>query len=216
MMALIAKNDGGGSGYEPVPAGLHKAICYAVYDLGHQVVEFQGQTKVQHKVMVAWELPEERMEYEKDGEQINMPRVISKEYTLSLHEKANLRADLVGWRGREFTEQEEQGFDLTKIVGKPCQINVIHRKSKKSGNTYANIAAIMQAPKDGSMKGLQPENPQMWYDIESEIPPDTIPEWIVKKIMESNEKKGIPLDVQEDVAEYYNAFEEDLDSDLPF
>jgi len=208
-MALIAKDSGGGD-YKPVEAGLHRAICYAIYDLGHQVFEFQGETKVLHKILVNWELPDERIDVEKDDETVNLPRAISKEYTLSLHEKSNLRADLIGWRGREFTHEELEGFNLEAIIGKPCQLNVVHGVSKKSGNTYAKIVAVLKAPKDGSMKDMKAENPLVMYEIDDAIP-DTIPQWIVDKINNSNEKKGLPPDVPE-----YNIPEYDPDDDIPF
>ena len=56
---------------------------------------------------------------------------ISKFYTLSLHEKSNLGQDLVSWRGRPFTETERQGFDITKLIGVTCQLNVMHTDSGK-------------------------------------------------------------------------------------
>ena len=47
-MGLTVSDTGGGS-YDPVPAGVHKAICYALYDLGTQAFEWQGQKKKQEK-----------------------------------------------------------------------------------------------------------------------------------------------------------------------
>ena len=38
-----------------------------------------------------------------DFDGVDKPIAISEFYTLSLNEKANLRRDLVGWRGRSFT-----------------------------------------------------------------------------------------------------------------
>ena len=34
-------------------------------------------------------------------------------------------------RGRPFTETERQGFDITKLIGVPCQLNVMHTDSGK-------------------------------------------------------------------------------------
>jgi len=62
---------------------------------------------------------------------------------LSLHEKSNLGMDLVSWRGRPFTEQEKQGFDITKLIGVPCQINVMHNDSGKE-----KISSVMPLGKD--------------------------------------------------------------------
>lgn len=59
-----------------------------VIDLGEQWSEaFQ---KTNHKVMITWEVTDESTTI--DGEE--KPRVISKEYTLSLSQKATLRSHL--------------------------------------------------------------------------------------------------------------------------
>lgn len=73
------------------------------------------------------------------------PRIISKEYTLSLSDKATLRRDLESWRGQRFSDDDIYvvGFDLQNILGKPCQITVGHNTSK-TGKTYADIAGIVR------------------------------------------------------------------------
>jgi hypothetical protein len=83
-----------------------------------------------------WELPEELMD---DGK----PFVISKFYTNSLNEKATLRADLMSWRGRDFTSEELRGFDLQSILGAPCLINVVHDENKK-----AKVTSVAKLPKN--------------------------------------------------------------------
>jgi len=104
---------------------MHKAICYGVYDLGTQFNETFGNKN--HKVLLQWELPEARIDIQKDGEDLNLPRAQSKIYTLSLHEKANLRKDLESWRGKSFTATELEGFDLKNLLGVDCQLQVIHK-----------------------------------------------------------------------------------------
>ena len=54
------------------------------------------------------------------------PRAISETYTNSLGEKANLRKMLENWRGRAFTQEEMDGFDLRNVLGKACMISVVH------------------------------------------------------------------------------------------
>lgn len=135
-MSLIAKNDG--EKFELTPEGTHLARCFRLIDVGTQTFEYQGKEKKAHKVLISWEIPAELRE---DG----TPFQISKKYTVSLHEKASLRKDLEAWRGRAFTEQELDGFDLKNIVGKACYINIAHEV--KGDKTYANIKSIMALPK---------------------------------------------------------------------
>lgn len=127
-------------------------------DIGTHETEYQGQKKEQNQVMITFELPEELMEF--DGE--TKPYIINRFYTKSLHEKASLRNDLASWRGRDFTEEELKEFDLDNILGKPCQINVIHEAKKPSG-VRAKITAILPAGK-GAPKFVPYTKP--WrYDI---------------------------------------------------
>jgi hypothetical protein len=129
--------------YEPVPSGNHVGRCVQMIEIGTVNYEWQGEKKTLHKVRVTWELPlETKVFHEDKGEQ---PYVVSKEYTLSMHEKSNLRKDLESWRGKPFTEAEAEAFDITKLLTAPCMLNIVH--NVKDGNTYANIASITPLPK---------------------------------------------------------------------
>ena len=133
-MAIVAK---AGANYKPAPAGTHAAVCCDVVDLGELKVEYQGKAKVQHKIKIVWQIDELR----DDG----APHRVSKRYTLSLHEKAGLRKDLEGWRGRPFNEEELKGFDVEVLLAKTALLNVIHKES--NGSTFANVTGIMRLPK---------------------------------------------------------------------
>jgi len=131
-MAIIAKSSGEGQSFTPAPTGVHQAVCVDVVDLGVLDVSWQGQTKRQHKVNLAWQLNEDR----DDGK----PYLIFKRYTLSLHEKAALRKDLESWRGRKFTREEEMGFDIETVIGANCLLNVTH--NQVGDRTYANVSSV--------------------------------------------------------------------------
>ena len=96
---MFIPNPSEGGSFTPVPAGSHLAVCYRIIDLGTQKVVFQNENKFLRKVMVSWELPDEKMD---DGR----PFVISKRYTWSMHEKATLRKHLEAWRGKGFSEED--------------------------------------------------------------------------------------------------------------
>lgn len=99
-------NDAGSGNYEQPPVGTHLARCIKVIDIGTQKGEFQGKVTMKRQVIIGWELPNETMT---EGEHAGKPFGVSKFYTASLNEKANLRADLANWRGRDFTPQELGG-----------------------------------------------------------------------------------------------------------
>ena len=186
-MGLIARDKGGGD-FTPIPEDLHLAICYGIWDLGSQFTNFSDHPV--HQVVIVWELPEVRGEFERDGKKMDLPRAISQKYTVSLHEKANLRKALESWRGKKFTEEELKGFDLKKLLGVPCQIQVLH--NVKDGKTYANVGAIIKAPQG---KKIAPENPLTFFSFEDgkDIPLNT-PQWIKDIITKAEEFKGMRQD----------------------
>ncbi len=172
-MALMAKDTGGGS-FELTPAGNHIGVCYMVCDLGDQESTYQGESKILRKVRVSWELPGEHMA---DGR----PFSVSKIYTLSLSEKANLRKDLESWRGRAFTDEELEGFDLFNVLGKACMINIIHEAS--NNKTYANVASVASLPK--GVTAPQATNAQVAFSLEDANAREVyaaLPEWLQGKI----------------------------------
>lgn len=130
-----------GSNFVPPPAGSHIAICYRFIDYGTQQVEWKGTTKLQRKVLLSWELPNERME---DGS----PFTIARKYTWSMSEKSNLRHDLEAWRGKAFTADDFSGptrFNIKNILGKACLLSIVHEE--KDGSTYANLMGVSAVPK---------------------------------------------------------------------
>ena len=133
-MPIIAK---AGATFKPAPSGTFAAVCVDVIDLGALEVTYAGKTKVQHKIRIVWQIEEE--------DENGRPFQVSRRYTLSLHEKAGLRKDLESWRGRAFNEEECQGFDIEKLLGVGCLLNIIH--NTKDGSTYANVSGIMKLPK---------------------------------------------------------------------
>ena len=180
-MGFTAKDSGGSGGeWEPVPRGVYQAVCYAVVDLGTQFNQMYGHE--QHQCWISWELPTEEIEIE--GEM--KPRVISRFYTVSLGEKAHLRNHLESWRGQSFTDEELAGFDISRLIGVNCQLNIIH-KTKKDGKIRAEVSSIM--PLSKGMKKVDSEAEYVYFSIEEhglDIP-DTVPEGIKRIFMKSRE-----------------------------
>lgn len=143
-MGLIAKDSGGGS-FTPVAPGMHLARCYRIVDLGTQTTDFQGQTKHLQKVMLQFEVHGE----DDNGKALVTPKgepmSISKNFTLSLAEKATLRKDLQAWRGREFTADELRGFELKNVLGVWAMITA-SKAVGNNGKEYTNIVSINPVP----------------------------------------------------------------------
>lgn len=188
-MSLIAKKEGGDFDFQICPAGNHVATCISVVDLGVQEVNFQGTISYKRKVRVSWELPNELIQ---EGNFSGQPFSVSKNYTLSLNEKAILFKDLTSWRGRAFTQQELDGFDLYNILGVNCMLNVVHVPSQDGPKTYANVASVSQMPK--GMNRIQNINPLLSFNTEEYTPEqwDSLPEWLQNKINIPQPKQAEP------------------------
>ena len=184
----MPKATSSGSDFTPIAAGVQHAVCYQVIDIGTQ--PSFGNFPARRKVKIVWELPNEKGMFKaKDGSAIELPRAISKDYTLSTDTKANLRKDLEAWRGKPFTADEADSFEVGNLIGANCQLLVVHKPSAKDPTKiYANVGAVMPLAK-GTAK-LTPENPTMVYDLPEEgqitFPAD-LPEWIQNQIKNSEE-----------------------------
>lgn len=200
----------------PAPAGNHVARCVRVIELGLQKETGQYGTKIQHKLMLGFELPTELHTFkEENGPE---PFMLSSEYTVSLGEKANLRKDLESWRGQPFTPAELESFDVGKLLGVPCLLNVVHNKAK-NGNTYANVKGITPLPKGFTCPAAISE--LLKYEIEggkNEVF-GKLPEWIRNKISGCEDWKAQPAANEATTAEEYAdtaASADPNDTSIPF
>lgn len=212
-MPINATNNG--TVRELIPAGNYVARCYQMIEIGTVTDTVMGKQVTAKKVRIGWELPEElRVFNPEKGEQ---PLVISKEYTLSMNEKSNLRKDLKSWRGKDFTEDEAKCFDITKLIGAACMLNIIHKPSASDPTkVYEQIAGLTPLPK--SMKAPPAINPVflLSYDDFDSKAFSSLPDFIKTKMQSSMEFQAISNPNERSFpAEVHNEIEEPID-DLPF
>jgi len=197
---------------ELIPAGNYVARCYSMIHIGTITETIMGEEKVMNKVRITWELPTElRVFKEENGEQ---PMVISQEFTLSMHEKSNLRKFLESWRGKGFTEDQAESFDITKLLGVPCMINIIHKEAKK-GNEYALISNVSAMPK--GMECPPQVNPNFEFNYEDKFDEkalESFPDFIKDKMKSSDEFKKLFQPENSDLPETDLGNTNDPDDDL--
>lgn len=166
------------------PEGTHFARLIRIIDCGTQHSDKFGTD--QHKIRMTFELVDEKYEFdEAKGEQ---PFLIDRQYTLNLNPKASLRKDMEAWRGKKFTKAElEDGFDMKKLINSAGQVQIVHTPSADGDATYANIGALMAAPK--GIKVTRPENDRFLFSIEEFDQElfDSFPDWIREMIESSPE-----------------------------
>jgi len=167
---------------DPVPTGTHLGVCYMVVDLGTQHSDmFDKDT---HQVLIGWELPEERISFERDGQTIEGPRAISKTYTASISPKSTLGKHLVAWRGAVFTDEETDRFELSDLIGMSAMITVVH-----NDNGNAKVESVTGLPK--GMNAPEAENAPIFFSMEEGFDiPENAYDWVKDTIKESKEYKA--------------------------
>ena len=176
-----------GGSYELPPAGVYLARCIKMIDIGTQTNESPKYgVKKQREIILYWELLTDddtgEAVFMEDGKSVF---VISNKYTWSMHTKANLRKTLDSWRGVPFTDEEAKDFEISKLLGKYCKLQVVHNVS--GDRTFANVGSIMTTTKEPA--GV---NKLVTFSIED---PDmevyeSLPEWLKDKINSAPEFDG--------------------------
>ncbi len=175
-MALTYPVSGGGD-FKQLPGGTHIGICDIVADMGIQPGN-DLYPKARPQVYVRFEVPSERIEWEKDGKKHEGPAIIGRIFTASMHEKATLRIFLEGWRGRKFTDEEAGKFDISTILGKACMLNAI--ENLKDGKVRVKIAAVSPLPK--GITAARAELPLLYYAKDDMSGFDRLQPWLQEKI----------------------------------
>ena len=187
-MPLLAKNES--KGFEKPTPGMHDAICVFVEDIGTHTVKTQWGDKKQHKIVICWEIDE----LIKSGEYTNRPFMLSRRYTFTLFEKGNLSKTLESWFAKKISDEvRKTGFDLEKLIGKRCTLNLI----ESDDGQYVNVENVL------------PPN------VANKLTPvcTVVPEWITRTRAESLEAKESAVASSND---FNDTFAEPADQPLPF
>jgi len=177
-MGLIVK------GTAQLAEGTYAAVCTGVVDIGTQLNEFYG--KKRDEVLIIWTLPDELIEVE--GEML--PRQVNNTYSATISGASRLRALLEGWRGKRFTNEELEGFDLRNILGTSCFVTV-KRGVSKAGKEYINVESVSRFPK--GVRPLDTGVEPILYCIEDDWAFEelqTLPEWIQNRVKASEQYKA--------------------------
>ena len=147
--------------------GSYAALCNIVAMLGLQPTQYGPKPKV----YLRFEVPSEHYP---DGH----PYTLGATLTASLSPKAVLSQWIQAWRGVPFSPEDLKGFDLFKLLGKSCLINV----SEVAGGagTYSVITTLSALLR--GMPPLTPHYPLLKYSDNYRGDLDKMPPWIQEKI----------------------------------
>lgn len=161
--------------------GTYMARVSSIIDLGVQPqTDWQtgDATDSKPRVLFTWTLPTETQERElDDGTVETYARVISKEYTLSNHEKSNL-VKIVKTLKPDLKS-------LNELLDFECMVSV---GSTINGN--AKVTNCVKAPKGMSIDVLERPPVNFDFDAPSEDAFMTLPNWIKGKITEAENYGG--------------------------
>lgn len=200
--------DSGGGDFEQPPVGTHVSRCVKMIDIGTQRGEYQGKATSKRQCIIGWELPTELMS---DGDYAGKPFIVSRFYTASLGEKANLRKDLANWRGRDFTDQELQGFESKNILDKTCLLSLTQNDKGKT-----RITGVMALPKGTQVPARV--NPLVYFSLDEfdQAVFDSLSDGYKKLIMASPEYQEIQNPAAQTTSKKGAGSFADMDDDVPF
>lgn len=208
-MAIIAtKNQ---KSFDPIPEGAYPARIYQIIHIG-TVPGFQGQ--LQNKVRITFEFPTETKVFkEENGEQ---PMVLSQDYTLSFHEKSQLRKVIDACDPKALKSVGDDGlveqYDIENLLGKACLVTVVHKEAKTGEAIYANIANCTVMPKGMTCPPQINESKSLSYDNFDHAYFATLPQFLQDKIKASSEYQWMMSDKSDDAV----PFPDEVDmSDIP-
>jgi hypothetical protein len=122
---------------EPAPEGTYRAVCVDEYELEPK----QTKYGMRDRIRLVFELEELNPKAE------NKPYTVWATFGASIGTKSYLGKFLSAWRGQKFTPEDlKNGFDLEKVVGVSCQIQIVHSHAD-DGTVYGNVEAVMPLAK---------------------------------------------------------------------
>jgi hypothetical protein len=214
-MALNFPVKGGGD-FKGLPSGSYIALCDMVVFLGLQPGSGLYPDP-KYQVYIRFQVPTERVQFEKDGNNMEGPAVIGQAFTASMHKKARVRAILESWRGKAFTDDEAAVFDVASVLGKPCMLGVVEKES--GGKIYSNISSVGPIPR--GVPHPVAEGNLIYHAPGEEGMYEHLPAWIKKKLEEqlkptAHTRNTTPPEPGDDVP--ISAYENDYitDDDIPF
>jgi|TARA_R110000796_G_scaffold8601_1_gene28038 hypothetical protein len=156
-MSLTLKTDGD---FETLDKGQYRGTCYRIVDLGTTEQEYEGVKSKKKRLHITFEITNAIEPATNDASMADgRPFAVSHTYTASLFESATLRKHLVSWRGKNFSEEEEAGFDVTKLLGCTANVEVGHTK-----NGNAKIIGLFKP--DGGIEKIATVNEQAMFDLD--------------------------------------------------
>ena len=173
------------SDFELPNTGIVSAVCINVVDGRYTKNTYMGQDKGwARKIWILWEI-EQRIT---KGQFAGQHMVISKEYTFAVGEKANLRKDVEGWRGKKFEERKNADGTISLLTEKKQNGKIV--KIPFAVDMLINANCLLYLEDVGKTKSFIKPTKIMRFEgnnhiaVKREITPNYVPDWLQKIIQE--------------------------------
>ena len=159
-------SEGGNTDFPKLEKGIYQGTCFRIVDLGTSDQTYGKEVSKKTRLCITFEVteavdPDTNETLMEDGR----PYAVSKTYTASLHEAAALRKHLESWRGKSFTEEELNGFDIGKLLGCTARIEVGHTEPSDKGAGGNPKILSLQRPDGGIEQDKQTKNDKQKFDL---------------------------------------------------
>jgi hypothetical protein len=168
------------SNFEKLAEGSYGCRLYGIGDLGDQEITYQGDTKVQRKILLTFELDAHMA----DGRVFSL----SKDYTFTFYDQGKLLPVIEALLQRKLSDAEFDEFDITSLIGKEGMMEVKH-----SEKGFPNINTITRLARGVA---LPPKTNQPWFWWLTEDGFDAkaferAPKWAQEKTTKSPQYKAL-------------------------
>jgi hypothetical protein len=175
-MAIVAK--GSDKARELTPVGNYFGVVIGVYDIGTHDSDFGSKRQVVIEIELHKKSGAVRT---KDGDVLTHAVFAN----LTTGKDSTLRKFLEGILGRVLTPAEvKDGYDVTQLAEQPGRFRVNHVEKKKGEGLKAELVAM---PLDDDDPKPRAVSDVAVYDTLPAEPGSDVPEWVAKKIRESQE-----------------------------
>lgn len=181
MTLELQKMKAGGGKRERVEEGTYMSRIGSVIDLGIQPQtdwKTGEPTESKPRLLLTWELPTEFITIENDdGNSEDFPRLISKEYTSSANERANIM--------KLIAVLKPKAMSAAELAGEPCMTSI---GSTVTGN--AKVTSCVKAPSGMDVPELSKPAIVFDFDNPSKEAFMSFPDWIKNKILDAENYTG--------------------------
>jgi len=130
------------SNITPAPAGIHNARIFRIADLGTQTIQFKGKPPKQIPQIRIWaELVDTAHAFDPEKPKDKKPFSVMMDLTFTLTGDSKLKNIIQSINNIKVKPGDSVDV-YSKLLNKPCQVQVVHSEPNAEGKVFPNIKEI--------------------------------------------------------------------------